>query len=294
MAITLVQRIYDTREQSGSTKDSLTETLVYHVYTDSLSDTASTARTANDGSTHIPQPNSSITISGTSCLVQTVQAERLDDTPYIFIVTVVCGIQPVTGSGAKTEITISVDGAPYTEPIYQDNESNRIGNSANQPFDPPIEQTYYTDEEITVSFKSDTVDVTNISACRGKVNTADVTLNVSALGYSRTFVAKTLKLLKATYTVTITKDNAPLFWQVNYCFGYRPDTWVRKIVDKGLYTLNDDGDLVPIYDREGQPVSSPRYLDGAGQELADGAAVTLLPFDLETYVSFSGLFTGLT
>lgn len=302
MAVTRVLRIPDQRERSGTTRDTQTEILIYHVHTDGevdgdglWVDTAATARVGNDGTNAIPAQNSTVTVNGVSCLVQSVEAERMDSTPLVFLVTVTAGIQPSSGSGTKYEITITVDGDEYSEPVYQDNAGNTITNSCNQSFEPPIEKTYYERESISVNFKSDVVDVTNIIACRGKLNDAGVTLSISALGYSRTFAAKTLMLKKASYTVTISNDGTPLYWSISYVLAYDPNTWTRQIVDRGLYTLDPTGHvkLVPILDREGQPVTTPQCLDGSGNKVALGGAAVLLPFDLDDTASFTGLFTGL-
>ena len=307
MAVTKVVRIPDQRERSASTKDSLTETLVYHVHTDGATsggqwtDTAANARVANDGTHSIPVPNSTIPVNGVGCLVQSVEAERMAETPLVFLVTVTCGIQPSGGEGTKFEITITVDGDEYSEPIFKDVNSKPIKNSCNQSYEPPLEKTYNERESMSINFKSDVVDVSTISATRGKVNDAEVTLHIAALGYSRTFAEKTLQLKKASYTVTIDNTGAKLYWSISYVCTYDPATWAAPIVDRGLYTLDPSGavdsaglpKLVPILDREGLPVTTPQFLNGSGQKLAAGANVHIDTYELYSTADFTALFTGL-
>lgn len=288
-----VVKVYRTFEESVTSSDTPGESWSYLVEFDDKATPLASALTASVGGTAIPHKG---TVSGGLTVTQ-VEARRDRDNPTLAQVTVTWGIPSDGGGGGsggegdpgvKWNATISVEGVEFRETVTQDKDGKNIENSAKQPFDPPLEQTYY-DEQVTVSFNSWLVDLNNIEATRGKINSASVTMTVN--GLTRTFAAKTLKLTAAKYTTTV-GDGGQTYWDIDYTLLYRKDGWKRKVVDRGYYE-RIGGKLIQIKDQYGEPVTSPSYLDGTGKKLSQGADAVLKEFELDKDVSFTGLFTGL-
>jgi hypothetical protein len=261
----------------------------YEVLSDSMADTCYEAMYAFLGTeesipeTGDPHPSGYLRVKSKS-------AVRTKESPFCFLVTVNWGStseSPVQfPTGAKWNVEISVDGVEYSQPAYKDVNGAALVNSAGDPFDPPLEQTYY-DEEITVSFNTRTVDASAIESARGKTNSASFSFTVA--GLSRTFATKTLKLVKASYSTVY--ENNDSYWKVSYVFRHRVDTWTRTVLDQGYNAWDSVASkLVIIKDKNGDPVNTPAMLDSDGA-VTDTAH--FLDFQMEGTASFSTLFTGL-
>jgi len=299
MAVTKVTKRVnenDTAESRKSQKGeySRTRTYEYQVVCDSITDDSAVAQVANDGTTAIPLTGSAVADGSSWLLVTSVKATRTEESPFVFKVIVTGSVQSEAASN-KYNVTISCDGIEYQESITKDINGLPIKNSAGDPFPGGVLQTRY-DEEITLSFNSTSVDLANISATRGKVNSGAVTFNAN--GINRTCAAKTLKLAKARYSSTVPATLATagvtVEWEIQYVFQYRADTWERYVIDQGMRMLSGGPtNRVAIPDVNGHPVTSPAFLDGSGHPLTNGASVTLLGFEVDTAVDFSGLCSGL-
>lgn len=75
-------------------------------------------------------------------------------------------------------------------------------------------------------------------------------------------------------------ESGILFWDVTFNFqikaGYDPeengaDAWAFRLLDRGFYSLDNAGKQVRLFDKLGQPLTTPALLDGAGAKLAVGA-----------------------
>jgi len=195
------------------------------------------------------------------------------------------------GTGVKWRCEVSEDTIVYSEPVNVDATGREIRIQTGEPVDPPLEKEYY-DERHRFSFRTDTVDDTHIDLCRGNVNNAALTVVVK--GRSRTFATGTYKLMDATKSIVYEADGTAS-WQVTYVFGYRKDTWSRRIQAKSFRHLSS-GKLVPNTNDDGQVLETPQFLNAAGTDwVRPGAALPdPLEFDMEDAVDFAGLMAGIT
>jgi hypothetical protein len=79
------------------------------------------------------------------------------------------------------------------------------------------------------------------------------------------------------------------YYEVTYEFEINYNTWKKKILDQGLYTLDSSNVYSPALDDKGAPVTQPVLLDGAGAKLAEGAAPVYLEFEVYSMVDFGPL-----
>lgn len=281
VAITDVRRIRNgERITEGSDKSVV---WCYHVESNDATDTIELAKVGAYALFGSPLPvrGEIVVVGGTSYDVETVEFERVDRTPFLYLATVTLGIRDggddQTGSDATEvwEVTVSKTALPYEQSVYKDRDDKRIANSAGVAYDPPLVETFY-DEKLSIAFKTRTLRTDQADACRGKVNKAAVVMNVN--GYRRTFAKETLLLVSDTESAVVRPDGTP-FWEVSLEIIYRADGHTRRLVDQGLERIPSGGSistgLVPILDKNNQPVTSPRFLDGAGAPLADGEQVVL-------------------
>lgn len=57
-----------------------------------------------------------------------------------------------------------------------------------------------------------------------------------------------------------------LYFPISFTLTYDPDDWKTRVYNRGLYQY-DGTDYKPCVDSEGEPVSEPAFLDGAGAQL---------------------------
>jgi hypothetical protein len=64
-------------------------------------------------------------------------------------------------------------------------------------------------------------------------------------------------------------EESQIFYSVTYEFEVRSDDWRLKVYDAGLEQVDPDDATrtVKIKDKEGNPITEPRFLDGAGEVL---------------------------
>jgi hypothetical protein len=236
-----------------------------------------------------------------------VEPSRSEDGPTVFNVTVTyTTIKP--GENDKWDIQLDVTGCERTEDMHDGyrvtsgtgDYSKRVpvANSANDPFDPTEKRTYY-DEQISVQYKTRSIDGDLIASLRGKVSKDSITLTV--YGQTRSFASGNIKLAKADYSTTV--GNGIQFWQVSLMLHYRSTGWTHKIVDRGFYFLDteeDDGhrEHKPILDAKKDPVTGPRLLDGSGNVLdmpdpPDTVQVVTMDYDEDEPANLGVLLSGI-
>ena len=232
-------------------------------------------------------------------VVTSKTAERINNSLTVFVVKVTYSTlknewtEPKPpGDNVKWNKTVDVTGVEIVEGVNRDASKKPIKNSFGDIYPADTDKTYY-DEQVTVSFSTDTVDVAAIGACRGKINSDPVTLTVTKKGasYTKTFAAKTLKCGNASYRVEVTPDGVGA-WNVTIPLIYRSQKnqagtevgWTRQIVDKGFRYLDSGGKTVLS--------ETEVLLDGTGHKLGSSADAILLPVDIEDAVAFAGMLTG--
>lgn len=291
------------RIRNGERIDNDSVVWCYHVESDAYSDTVADAKLhASGGGMTNPLPirGEIVVVNGVSYDVDTVEIERVDRTPLLYLATVTLktrqgGDSDGGGDDAVDvwDVTVAKTSLPYEETIYADRNAQRIANSAGVSYDPPLVETFY-DEKFALSFKTRTLRTDQADACRGKVNSNVVVMNVN--GYRRTFAKETLLLVSDSETAVIRPDGSP-YWEVSLEIIYRKDTHTRKLVDMGLEQIPAGGSigdpLVPILDANNQPVTSPRFLDNAGHELSDGFDVVLRSHKTKYTANYGPMLFGI-
>lgn len=213
-----------------------------------------------------------------SMFVTSKTAAREDGARNIFRVVVTYAVPQIgwgeakpEGENVKWNKRVSVSGVETVEGTNFDTEGDPIRNSFGDVYSSDIPGVIY-DQAITVSFNTDTPNVTAIEACRGKVNDAEVTIALE--GYTQTFPAGTLRLGNATADAEIS-PTGETSWAVTLPFVYRsqldPDNvemgWKTLIVDKGFRYENDAGKTIKS--------EVEVFLDGDGKKLPDGDPAVL-------------------
>jgi hypothetical protein len=181
-------------------------------------------------------------------------------------------------NGERWAIDIQIRTVRNEREMQRDINGNMMVNSAGTPVTGIM--TSFSDEEIILSFKTNVILWDQIDQCydangNGCVNAEDVTLIIN--GEPRVFAAGKLKYDDYELAVTA-KAGEPTYWNMKLNLRYRFAGWRFPAADKGLYRKDVDYvQPIPIRDAEGNTLQSPVYLDGAGDVLAEGEQVVLLP-----------------
>lgn len=157
----------------------------------------------------------------------------------------------------------------------RDEDETPIRNAAGDMYPDPVEVDLY-DTAIDVEYETASIDNATWDAAQGKINDAEVTLNLpqGPLTYSRTFPKHTLKLKTADREVIFSKsDPTAAKWRNRVLLLYREDTWNKRLPEKGYRWLvgTDDGEKFTAYQ------DHPEYLDENGFKLEAGQPLALTP-----------------
>jgi hypothetical protein len=79
-----------------------------------------------------------------------------------------------------------------------------------------------------------------------------------------------------------------------FCFNPNDGGWNPKPIDRGYRAKDGSGNLYKVFDVNGQPVSQPVLLDGAGHVLADPTTYHQIQFQVYTSTNFATAFPNLT
>ncbi len=148
--------------------------------------------------------------------------------------------------------------------VLRDNPKIGVVNSAEMPFDPPINlPRSLLVISISLAIKGDEFDSTELETYQDTINSDQVTIGGIPIpplsGYMRNG-ART----------AFTGENIA-FFEVNYKIVIRPETWVKFILDQGFYTATFPGGQPtlhkPILDTRGERIDDPALLDGTGLQL---------------------------
>lgn len=142
----------------------------------------------------------------------------------------------------------------FTRVLDQDQDGSPIVNSAGQPFDPLPEieddRTVIVFSRNVASFAVDLAD-----QYKGSVN-------------SDTWYGKPAGHWKIIgWTSDEQFEGGQSYFAETIEAEYNRDGWDLVVLDKGRYERNEEGDLVPIEDGNGQAVNDDVLLDGEGHQL---------------------------
>ncbi len=289
-----VSKIYWVPEsdRASSSDTEITYIRVYRVVydpTDLPLPSAYHAIFADDGTTAIPSrgdefENEDGGSDGTGIYVTKIDPQRTNE-PHIIDVYVTYSSVALTTfpEASKWNKTISSDAVEFTETTTRDKDSILIKNSAGDSVATP--KTRF-DRKYSVKFSTNDVSVINsLDDLQGKINSDSVSLNITKGGItvSKTFAAYTLKFLNSPWSIvesgTEGHPGSFGYLDVSVELGYRADTWLPKIVDMGLRQKNaDTGEVGPIVDDNGNPITSEVPLDGFGQPLDTSGGTTAVVF----------------
>lgn len=198
------------------------------------------------------------------------------------------------GEGAeKWNVQIEVAGIEVIEDSTNvDIHRKAIRTTAKEAF-APIPVIRY-DEQILVRYQTRSINWSAIAACRGKINDATVSMNISRAGvsYARSFPSSTLKCGNATYAIEIGPGGVG-YWNVTIPLLYRSRTsyqgleigWTAQVSNRGYYYIDDSS----ARQRSNEMV----YLAQDGKKLPDGDDAVLLEFDMIPFASFTELLSGI-
>lgn len=161
-------------------------------------------------------------------------------------------------------------------PVDQDANGNFIGNTAGDPFDPPM-MTTESRLILQISRNEPVFFAATALYYKGKVN-ADMFYE-SPPG--------TVRIANITGEDFWNSSLAAVVWRVTYEFHFRPQGWRKYILNAG-YNQLVSGVRKPI-EVNHHLVSHPMPLDQAGKLLTVGTTPVWLNFDLAAWVPFSDL-----
>lgn len=179
-------------------------------------------------------------------------------------------------------IKISWGTTKFDRECQEDKDGNAILNSASMLFDPPVTAD---DSRINLKIeKNDSeFDPSVLATYKDAIN-------------SDTFYGGdpgTWKLCDITADLEFNQDSGTadgFYYKVTYTFEYRPEGWQVSVLDRGLFQRDGSGNLTPILDADGDPVTEPALLDGTGLPLDVGVAdPVFMDFDVYPELVFADL-----
>jgi hypothetical protein len=153
--------------------------------------------------------------------------------------------------------------------VWVDQDGNAIRNSAGDPFAEPV--TIDDSRPVIVVTRNEDVNAFNVTLAGEYQDTVNQAV-------WNGFPSRTVKCTEIR-TSEERKDPTTALWyyEVNYVFEVKWETWSRFILDQGFAYL-DGSTREPFLDSDKQPVSDPKLLDGTGAELPDGDPPVTLEF----------------
>lgn len=180
------------------------------------------------------------------------------------------------------------DADEYSELMDKDLDGKPVQSSSHEPFTGKQAERIRTRRRLQLSKNFATLNLDWIDSLEGTTNQNAITL----LGKS--FAAKTLVIRKIRHQ---TKVQMPCkyYFPHTFCLDVNPETFVRKLIDRGRRKLSAGGDVAnpqhfePIRLSDGTPVKDPVLLDGAGNVKATGASPVVLEFKFHEEADWSSI-----
>lgn len=169
-------------------------------------------------------------------------------------------------------LKISWGTTKFERVVMYDAAANAVLNSAGQYFDPPL-----TADDSRINLK--------IERNQAYFDASVVAIYKDALNADVFFggAPGTWKVEGITADLEYNNDSGTpdgFYYKVTYTFEYRAEGWNSPVLDQGLYQLDGSGNLTPILDDNGSPVTQPALLDGTGHELPSTGTPTFISYVL--------------
>jgi hypothetical protein len=280
---------------------STTATQYWHVQFSAAQSDPSQCYGASDGTNTVPVIGDAYPTDGTLTVID-VNPQQVTQAATMYSVQVQFSTRTSSGETGKWDTKVTFDGEPVQVTAYYDINNKPITNSAKQNFASQPVETFY-DGKLSISFKTDTFDETSCEPLRGCSNTEVITLVISALSYSHSFAADTLRL--DDYTAEpVVQLGTVAYWNVSLHFTQRNQItspansadagalvsgFKMYLVDAGYCEIGTPP--VAIKDSDGNLLNTPHYLDGSGHKTN---TPYFLDFVMVKSADLSALFTGIS
>lgn len=264
MAFVLVKEFWVGRSTSQNDQGDRDYARTWRVVTDSAHVSALAVRTAPGIPRRFDPYQARDGTADLQSLAKEIDAQQEQGNPFSWVVTVRYSTritQPEYGdeNPLNRPAELSGTGSRFARPVTIDTDGNAILTSSKENYDPPVE---VEDKRIGFTytrFEAYTVDPLEVvRAYDARINSAqyksfDPGWVRCDVGYARVF------------------EKALPYWKFTYAFEVKDGGWDARVLDQGYVKLVG-GVKVNITDKYGKPIASPALLDGAGGELAVGAA----------------------
>ena len=155
----------------------------------------------------------------------------------------------------------------FQKSFIEDTNGNAVLNSAGDPFDPPH---IIDDARWAVSVRKNVSGVPPaILSYREAINSNAFTIQSIPVGIRRAKIS-------SIHIGEVQYRNSNPFLVFSYILQLKDSTeddWRPRLLDQGLYEI-DGVDRKPILDKDKEPVTTPKQLDGAGAAVADPTILT--------------------
>jgi hypothetical protein len=162
--------------------------------------------------------------------------------------------------------------------------TKNLCNSADEPFDPPIQEEFY-DYALVIKRNESAFSMSSAQAFFNKVNSDSLSV-LNKQGQVLTFAAG--KVRCKSIQADEQRHGPTWYYAVTYEFVVREDGWKRRILDQG-FRKKVSGAYTAIADSEGNPVTQPMKLNGSGDVLAAASAAVFLEFQTKYTKPFTTL-----
>lgn len=208
-----------------------------------------------------------------------IEITRSSDSPFIWDVTVNYDttVEDWDENPLARPTVIDYSFVQFQRVAAQDINQKAIINSAGRYFDPPIE---VDDSRLVITMTRNELvfPLANAIAYQDATN-SDAWFGL-APGQAKV----------NNITGKFTKEGGYNFYECVYEFQVRWETWTLNVLDQGLYTKGS-GKGEPCKDDDGNAVTEPVPLDGAGNQLSNPnfSNCVFLPFNVYRQLPFSAL-----
>jgi len=161
-------------------------------------------------------------------------------------------------------------------------------NSADEPFDPPIQEEIY---DFAIIIKRNEANFA-MGTAQQYLNTVNADLFKIKNKQNNILIFDVGTVRCKNIQADEQRHGPTWYYTVTYEFVVRSDGWLRRILDQG-FREKISGDYKSITDTDGNPITMPMKLDGAGSKLSASADPVFLTFQTKKTKQFSyfGFYT---
>jgi len=163
-------------------------------------------------------------------------------------------------------------GTQTAEPYTRDVNGEIVATSAGELFDSqPVRVV--SRPRLTITRNVGSVNANQLDLATDTINSASFSVPVIQI----TFAEGTARADSIDFRGPL-EENGVTYFQRTTVLALNRRGWDDTFEDRGLYELDDDGNLTPITDAEGNPVLTPYPLDGEGSA---ASSATAAPAEIE-------------